>query len=113
MKAQLQEIEKSTANTPKENAKGTTPFGKPPLPIVVAGKLLLPIAGGVEAEINMIEIEGIRYLDMNFLMHELNSYLKKIDAPAPVAVPLPDMALPPSFDSDNYAYRFRFLEPTS
>ncbi|KVH94474.1 translocase of chloroplast 159, chloroplastic [Cynara cardunculus var. scolymus] len=35
------------------------------------------------------------------------------DAPAPVAVPLPDMALPPSFDSDNAAYRFRFLEPTS
>nr|XP_043638063.1 translocase of chloroplast 159, chloroplastic [Erigeron canadensis] len=35
------------------------------------------------------------------------------DAPAPVAVPLPDMALPPSFDSDNPAYRFRFLEPTS
>ncbi|KAD6120191.1 hypothetical protein R6Q59_026243 [Mikania micrantha] len=35
------------------------------------------------------------------------------DAPAPVAVTLPDMALPPSFDSDNPAYRFRFLEPTS
>ncbi|XP_071741348.1 translocase of chloroplast 159, chloroplastic-like [Rutidosis leptorrhynchoides] len=35
------------------------------------------------------------------------------DVPAPVAVPLPDMALPPSFDSDNPAYRFRFLEPTS
>nr|GEV87950.1 translocase of chloroplast 159, chloroplastic [Tanacetum cinerariifolium] len=35
------------------------------------------------------------------------------DAPAPVPVPLPDMALPPSFDSDNPAYRFRFLEPTS
>lgn len=34
-------------------------------------------------------------------------------APAPVAVPLPDMVLPPSFDSDNPAYRFRFLEPTS
>ncbi|KAA8549173.1 hypothetical protein F0562_000857 [Nyssa sinensis] len=33
--------------------------------------------------------------------------------PAPVAVPLPDMALPPSFDSDSPAYRFRFLEPTS
>ncbi|KAK3007863.1 hypothetical protein RJ639_014592 [Escallonia herrerae] len=32
---------------------------------------------------------------------------------APVAVPLPDMALPPSFDSDNPAYRYRFLEPTS
>nr|KYP76839.1 hypothetical protein KK1_021100 [Cajanus cajan] len=28
-------------------------------------------------------------------------------------VPLPDMALPPSFDSDNPAYRYRFLEPTS
>ncbi|KAJ0842925.1 putative small monomeric GTPase [Helianthus annuus] len=35
------------------------------------------------------------------------------DAPASVAVPLPDMVLPPSFDSDNPAYRFRFLEPTS
>ncbi|KAF3622334.1 Translocase of chloroplast, chloroplastic [Capsicum annuum] len=34
-------------------------------------------------------------------------------AAAPVAVPLPDMALPPSFDSDNPAYRYRFLEPTS
>ncbi|KAG8389475.1 hypothetical protein BUALT_Bualt02G0233200 [Buddleja alternifolia] len=32
---------------------------------------------------------------------------------APVAVPLPDMALPPSFDGDNPAYRYRFLEPTS
>ncbi|GJX81657.1 ribonuclease H-like domain-containing protein, partial [Tanacetum coccineum] len=34
------------------------------------------------------------------------------DASAPVAVLLPDMALPPSFDSDNHAYRFRFLELT-
>ena len=33
--------------------------------------------------------------------------------PASVPVPLPDMALPPSFDSDNPAYRYRFLEPTS
>ncbi|XP_071721909.1 translocase of chloroplast 159, chloroplastic-like [Rutidosis leptorrhynchoides] len=33
--------------------------------------------------------------------------------PAAVQVPLPDMALPPSFDSDNPAYRYRFLEPTS
>lgn len=33
--------------------------------------------------------------------------------PAAVPVPLPDMALPPSFDSDNPAYRYRFLEPTS
>lgn len=32
---------------------------------------------------------------------------------APVAVPLPDMALPPSFDGDNSAFRYRFLEPTS
>ncbi|PSS06224.1 Translocase of chloroplast like [Actinidia chinensis var. chinensis] len=32
---------------------------------------------------------------------------------APVSTPLPDMALPPSFDSDNPAYRYRFLEPTS
>ncbi|GFP85609.1 translocase of chloroplast 159 chloroplastic [Phtheirospermum japonicum] len=34
-------------------------------------------------------------------------------AAAQVAVPLPDMALPPSFDGDNPAYRYRFLEPTS
>ncbi|KAL3648016.1 hypothetical protein CASFOL_008984 [Castilleja foliolosa] len=34
-------------------------------------------------------------------------------AAAPVAVPLPDMALPPSFDGDNPAHRYRFLEPTS
>ncbi|KAK6120214.1 hypothetical protein DH2020_046120 [Rehmannia glutinosa] len=34
-------------------------------------------------------------------------------AAAPVAVPLPDMSLPPSFDGDNPAYRYRFLEPTS
>ncbi|KAM7276400.1 hypothetical protein ACFE04_018266 [Oxalis oulophora] len=34
-------------------------------------------------------------------------------APAAVQVPLPDMALPPSFDSDNPAYRYRFLEPSS
>ncbi|XVF00028.1 hypothetical protein REPUB_Repub03eG0251000 [Reevesia pubescens] len=33
--------------------------------------------------------------------------------PAAVPVPLPDMVLPPSFDADNPAYRFRFLEPTS
>ena len=33
--------------------------------------------------------------------------------PAAVPVPLPDMVLPPSFDCDNLAYRFRFLEPTS
>lgn len=34
-------------------------------------------------------------------------------AAAPVAVPLPDMVLPPSFDSDNPSYRYRILEPTS
>ncbi|CAN4091441.1 unnamed protein product [Withania somnifera] len=34
-------------------------------------------------------------------------------AAAPIAVPLPDMVLPPSFDSNNPAYRYRFLEPTS
>ncbi|KAL6504993.1 hypothetical protein OROGR_024810 [Orobanche gracilis] len=32
---------------------------------------------------------------------------------APIAVPLPDMALPPSFDGDNPAYRYRVLEPSS
>ncbi|OMO61353.1 Translocon at the outer envelope membrane of chloroplast [Corchorus olitorius] len=34
-------------------------------------------------------------------------------APAAVPVPLPDMVLPPSFDADNPAFRYRFLEPTS
>ncbi|MQL90403.1 hypothetical protein Taro_023002 [Colocasia esculenta] len=34
-------------------------------------------------------------------------------APAAVPVPLPDMVLPPSFDCENPAYRYRFLEPTS
>ncbi|PWA78432.1 SKP1/BTB/POZ domain, NPH3 domain protein [Artemisia annua] len=46
MKARLQEIEKSTANKPKVNAKGTTTAGKPPLPIAAAGKPPLAIAGG-------------------------------------------------------------------
>ncbi|XP_026414710.1 translocase of chloroplast 159, chloroplastic-like isoform X1 [Papaver somniferum] len=35
------------------------------------------------------------------------------DGPAAVPVALPDMVLPPSFDGDNPAYRYRFLEPTS
>ncbi|KAF9604199.1 hypothetical protein IFM89_004774 [Coptis chinensis] len=35
------------------------------------------------------------------------------NGPAAVPVPLPDMALPPSFDCDSPAYRYRFLEPTS
>lgn len=34
-------------------------------------------------------------------------------SPAAVPVALPDMALPPSFDGDNPAYRYRFLEPIS
>jgi Toc86/159 family protein import component len=34
-------------------------------------------------------------------------------SPAAVPVSLPDMALPPSFDSDTPAYRYRFLEPIS
>ncbi|KAI4329761.1 hypothetical protein MLD38_028109 [Melastoma candidum] len=34
-------------------------------------------------------------------------------SPAAVPVPLHDMVLPPSFDNDNPAYRYRFLEPTS
>ncbi|XP_042432699.1 translocase of chloroplast 101, chloroplastic-like [Zingiber officinale] len=34
-------------------------------------------------------------------------------SPAAVPVPLPDMALPPSFDCDNPVHRYRFLEPTS
>ncbi|CAI0460262.1 unnamed protein product, partial [Linum tenue] len=32
---------------------------------------------------------------------------------AAVQVPLPDMVLPPSFDGDSPAYRYRFLEPTN
>ncbi|XP_009769991.1 translocase of chloroplast 159, chloroplastic-like [Nicotiana tabacum] len=32
---------------------------------------------------------------------------------AGVAIPLPDMALPNSFDGDNPAYKYRFLEPSS
>ncbi|XP_045825626.1 translocase of chloroplast 159, chloroplastic isoform X1 [Trifolium pratense] len=46
-----------------------------------------------------------------------NGYTEEYDdengSPAAVPVPLPDMVLPPSFDSDNPAYRYRFLEPTS
>lgn len=34
-------------------------------------------------------------------------------SPAAVPVALPDMVLPPTFDGDNPAYRYRFLEPTS
>lgn len=34
-------------------------------------------------------------------------------SPAAVPVVLPDAALPPSFDGDNPAYRYRFLEPIS
>ncbi|CAL0301032.1 unnamed protein product [Lupinus luteus] len=34
-------------------------------------------------------------------------------SPAAVAVPLPDMTLPPTFDNDIPAYKYRFLEPTS
>lgn len=35
------------------------------------------------------------------------------EGPSAVSTPLPDMALPLSFDGDNPAYRYRFLEPTS
>ncbi|KAK9983769.1 hypothetical protein SO802_033294 [Lithocarpus litseifolius] len=34
-------------------------------------------------------------------------------SPAAVPVALPDMVLPPTFDGDNPAYRYRFLEPSS
>ncbi|KAF7145964.1 hypothetical protein RHSIM_Rhsim04G0222800 [Rhododendron simsii] len=34
-------------------------------------------------------------------------------SPSAVAVPLPDMTLPPSFDGENHTYRYRFLEHTS
>lgn len=35
------------------------------------------------------------------------------DPPATVPAMLPDFALPPSFDGDNPAYRYRYLEPTT
>ncbi|TXG55677.1 hypothetical protein EZV62_020933 [Acer yangbiense] len=35
------------------------------------------------------------------------------EGPAAVPVALPDMVLPPSFDGDNPAFRYRFLEPSS
>ncbi|KAI5384784.1 translocase of chloroplast 159, chloroplastic [Lathyrus oleraceus] len=45
-----------------------------------------------------------------------NDYMEEDEengSPAAVPVPLPDMVLPQSFDSDNPAYRYRFLEPNS
>ncbi|GMJ11843.1 hypothetical protein HRI_004853500 [Hibiscus trionum] len=38
---------------------------------------------------------------------------QETSGPAAVPVPLPDMVLPPSFDANNPAYRYRFLEPTN
>lgn len=35
------------------------------------------------------------------------------ESPADMSVPLPDTALPPSFDGDNPTFRYRLLEPTS
>ncbi|KAJ4722182.1 Translocase of chloroplast, chloroplastic [Melia azedarach] len=35
------------------------------------------------------------------------------ESPTTVPVALPDFVLPPSFDGDNPAYRYRYLEPTS
>eukprot|EP00268_Persea_americana_P067715 TRINITY_DN934_c2_g1_i11.p1 TRINITY_DN934_c2_g1~~TRINITY_DN934_c2_g1_i11.p1 ORF type:complete len:1479 (-),score=415.35 TRINITY_DN934_c2_g1_i11:725-5161(-) len=40
-------------------------------------------------------------------------YDEENGSPAAVPVPLPDMVLPPSFDGENPAYRYRFLDPTS
>ncbi|XP_058731611.1 translocase of chloroplast 159, chloroplastic-like [Vicia villosa] len=45
-----------------------------------------------------------------------NGYMEEDEengSPAAVQVPLPDMVLPQSFDSDSPAYRYRFLEPNS
>ncbi|KAL8139853.1 hypothetical protein V2J09_005874, partial [Rumex salicifolius] len=42
-----------------------------------------------------------------------DDYDQENEAPAALPVPLPDMALPPTFDGDNPAYRYRLLEPTS
>ncbi|CAI8618777.1 unnamed protein product [Vicia faba] len=45
-----------------------------------------------------------------------NDYMEEDEengSPAAVPVPLPDMVLPQSFDSDSPAYRYRFLEPNS
>ncbi|KAF6142629.1 hypothetical protein GIB67_015115 [Kingdonia uniflora] len=47
----------------------------------------------------------------NGLMGEDND--QENGSPATLPVPLPDMILPNSFDGDNPAYRYRFLEPTS
>lgn len=38
---------------------------------------------------------------------------QEFGTPETIAFPLPDMALPPSFDGDNPSYRYRFLEHTS
>ncbi|XXG54182.1 hypothetical protein AAC387_Pa03g2130 [Persea americana] len=40
-------------------------------------------------------------------------YDQENGSPAAVPVPLPDMVLPPSFDGENPAYRYWFLDPTS
>ncbi|KAF3792865.1 Translocase of chloroplast 159 [Nymphaea thermarum] len=44
--------------------------------------------------------------------NEAEEFDPESGGPAAVPVPLPDMVLPPSFDGENPAYRYRFLEPT-
>ncbi|MCO5605833.1 hypothetical protein L7F22_060017 [Adiantum nelumboides] len=45
--------------------------------------------------------EAVQYIEEN---------LEDENAAASVPVPMPDMALPPSFDSDNPTYRYRYLD---
>ncbi|XP_038986708.1 translocase of chloroplast 101, chloroplastic-like [Phoenix dactylifera] len=49
----------------------------------------------------------------NFSYGDLTEDYDQDNVPATVPVPLPDMALPPSFDCNSPTYRYRFLEPTS
>lgn len=45
--------------------------------------------------------EAVQYVEENY---------EEENASASVPVPMPDMALPPSFDSDNPTYRYRYLD---
>ncbi|KAL2470352.1 Translocase of chloroplast [Abeliophyllum distichum] len=49
-------------------------------------------------------------LDHGFMEEDAN---EEAGTPAPVAVPLPDLVLPPSFDGDNPSFRYRVLESSS
>ncbi|KAL2459648.1 translocase of chloroplast [Forsythia ovata] len=49
-------------------------------------------------------------LDHGFMEEDAN---EEAGTSAAVAVPLPDLVLPPSFDGDNPSFRYRFLESSS